>query len=100
MKKSSAVAKLPRPNFTSFVDKLYGTTNLGGGATNCVDGCGIVYSLSRKTGREEILYAFQNVPDGAAPNGLIAVGGTLYGTTSSGGTGFDGGGGIVFSITP
>ena len=81
-------------------DKLYGTTNLGGGSTNCVDGCGTVYSLSRKTGAEKILYVFQNDPDGASPNGLIAVGGTLYGTTMSGGTGFDGGGGIVFSITP
>jgi uncharacterized repeat protein (TIGR03803 family) len=77
--------------------KLYGTTSLGGGATNCDNGCGIVYSLSRITGVEKILYAFQNVPDGASPNGLIAIGGTLYGTTSSGGTGFDGGGGIVRS---
>jgi uncharacterized repeat protein (TIGR03803 family) len=47
---------------------------------------------------EKVLHAFQGGSDGAIPvAGLINVGGTLYGTTESGGAnGF----GTVFSITP
>jgi hypothetical protein len=45
------------------------------------------------------IYSFQGAPDGSIPEaGLIDVNGTLYGTTSTGGTGCSGSG--VSKITP
>ena len=39
------------------------------------------------TGTEKVLHSFGNSPDGARPTaGLIDVSGTLYGTTTTGGT--------------
>jgi uncharacterized repeat protein (TIGR03803 family) len=82
--------------------KLYGTTRNGGAYAY-----GTVFSLDPKTGKEDIVYSFcsqERCNDGAAPYaGLIAVHGTLYGTTVAGGTGdpnFAIGGGTVFAITP
>jgi uncharacterized repeat protein (TIGR03803 family) len=52
-------------------------------------------------GRETVLYAFGGKPDGAAPSSVIEVGGTLYGTTSFGGTGTScssNGCGTVFAV--
>jgi uncharacterized repeat protein (TIGR03803 family) len=47
---------------------------------------------------DPIIYAFTGEPDGSTPYaGLIDVGGTLYGTTSSGGTANLG---TVFAVTP
>jgi len=82
---------------------LYGTT-IDGGGTGCFvgDGCGTVFAIS-PSGQESVLYAFQGGSDGANPYaGLIAINGTLYGTTSGGGgTGCNGSGcGTVFAITP
>jgi uncharacterized repeat protein (TIGR03803 family) len=84
---------------------LYGTTNLGGDM-NCGDGCGIVYSISKR-GAEKTLYDFHGGnADGAYPwAGLVDVGGTLYGTTAQGGVGGSGspgcenGCGTIYSIT-
>lgn len=83
---------------------LYGTT-LNGGGTGCGGpGCGTVYSVDPNTGAETVLYSFcrqQNCADGANPGGgLIAVRGTLYGTTSLGGIAGCGGSGCgtVFSL--
>ncbi len=86
---------------------LYGTTTYGGGY-ECNDssgvGCGTVYSIST-SGTEKVLYAFKGGSDGAFPRaGLIDVNGTLYGTTSEGGSGCNSSGeeigcGTVFSIT-
>jgi uncharacterized repeat protein (TIGR03803 family) len=48
--------------------------------------------------QEKVLYNFGGSPDGAAPHGLIIdVAGNLYGTTSTGGTYFNG---TVFELTP
>jgi uncharacterized repeat protein (TIGR03803 family) len=78
---------------------LYGTT-FEGGTGNCGDGtgCGIVYKIS-PAGVESVLYAFTGVPpDGQLPlAGLVALNGTLYGTTWVGGAT---GAGTVFSVTP
>jgi uncharacterized repeat protein (TIGR03803 family) len=78
---------------------LYGTTSSGGG-TMCSLGCGTVFSVDPSSGKERILYRFTGVSDGSnAPAGLVAVNGTLYGTT-------DGGGdptcqcGTIFSVNP
>jgi uncharacterized repeat protein (TIGR03803 family) len=82
---------------------LYGTTYYGGG-TGCALGCGAVFSITT-SGKETVLYSFKGYPDdGEYPTaGLIAVNGTLYGTTSGGGYSsgceFGQGCGIVFSVT-
>ena len=69
---------------------LYGTTLAGGGSTACSafspnPGCGTVFKVSL-TGKERVLHAFTNSPDGASPLArLTEVNGELYGTTSEGG---------------
>ena len=73
---------------------LYGLTFMGGSATTCffgASGCGAVFKLTppsgkQKTWQESILHSFTGVPDGAAPNGLVWSGDTVYGTTEYGGT--------------
>jgi uncharacterized repeat protein (TIGR03803 family) len=84
---------------------LYGTTS-GGGTGNCkpYSGCGTVFAVST-SGTEHVLYSFGNISgDGTDPDaGLIAVNGTLFGTTAAGGTGNClpyPGCGTVFEITP
>jgi uncharacterized repeat protein (TIGR03803 family) len=73
---------------------FYGTTAGGGAYSGCA--CGTFYSLT-KSGAETVLYSFGSGTDGHSPQGsLLDVRGTLYGTTSSGGT-YDKG--TVFSIT-
>lgn len=81
---------------------LYGTASEGGYA-NCIGGvgCGTVYSFDLSTSVFTVLYTFcalKNCADGATPSaGLIEVNGTLYGTTSTGGT-FRGG--TIFAVNP
>jgi uncharacterized repeat protein (TIGR03803 family) len=72
--------------------KLYGTTETGGTHNH-----GTVFSITTG-GTEKVLHSFRgNGTDGGGPTvGLIDVGGTLYGTTSSGGA-YNAG--TVFSIT-
>jgi uncharacterized repeat protein (TIGR03803 family) len=74
---------------------LYGTTESGGGATDCEEegGCGTVFKLA-PDGTETVLYSFcnqTNCADGANPDaGLIAdAQGNFYGTTYDGGSGSD-----------
>ena len=82
---------------------LYGTT-FGGGAGHCgagYGGCGTVFSITT-AGKERVMHSFNGV-DGSFPvASLIDVGGTLYGTTESGGAnhcGPYGRCGTVFSVT-
>jgi uncharacterized repeat protein (TIGR03803 family) len=61
---------------------LNGTTYFGG-----KHDYGTVFSLNPTTGAETVLYSFcrrTNCTDGSAPDGLIDVNGTLYGTTRGG----------------
>ncbi|HTA54216.1 MAG TPA: choice-of-anchor tandem repeat GloVer-containing protein [Candidatus Acidoferrales bacterium] len=80
---------------------LYGTTWAGG---NEHSRYGLVYSLS-SSGDLTVLYRFKGPPDGSAPYvGVSGAKGTLYGTTSFGGTGcYDygcqGGYGTVFRLS-
>jgi len=74
--------------------KLYGATLEGGQGCGST-GCGTIFELSTR-GKEQVLYRFSNAGDGAYPNGLIAVGGVLYGTTEGGGTKNSG---TFFSVT-
>jgi uncharacterized repeat protein (TIGR03803 family) len=76
---------------------LYGTT-AGGGANGCgsYGYCGTVFSIT-PGGTEKVLHNFVGAPsDGAGPRGLTNVGGTLYGTTYTGGANTYG---TVFKIT-
>ncbi|HEY2444388.1 MAG TPA: PQQ-binding-like beta-propeller repeat protein [Rhizomicrobium sp.] len=77
---------------------LYGTTEVGG-STGCNgQGCGTVFAVDPSTGTETVLYSFTGGLDGGLPTaGLIDVNGTLYGTTSSGGTS---GKGTAFALDP
>jgi uncharacterized repeat protein (TIGR03803 family) len=82
-------------------NRLYGTA-LNGGKGNCsgtaAGGCGVVYSLDLDTGEEKILHTFKGGQDGSYPSsGLLNINGTLYGTTSDGGSGHAG---TVFAIAP
>lgn len=84
---------------------LYGTTELGGTAANCPTGCGTLFRLS-PSGVLTTLYNFCSgslCADGSQPvAGVVQVGNTFFGTTSSGGScsGVQGGCGTVFSWSP
>jgi uncharacterized repeat protein (TIGR03803 family) len=73
---------------------LYGATAYGG-----TYGHGTVFKITPTATRlESVLYSFTGGADGSEPDAsLIAVHGTLYGTTFVGGTSNNG---TVFSITP
>jgi uncharacterized repeat protein (TIGR03803 family) len=67
---------------------LYGTTDQGGSALRCQNGCGTVFKLDT-AGHETVLHRFAGNKDGAVPacDRLLRDGaGNLYGTTSQGGT--------------
>ncbi|HEX4013350.1 MAG TPA: choice-of-anchor tandem repeat GloVer-containing protein [Candidatus Cybelea sp.] len=81
---------------------LYGTTETGGGVN-----CGLTYYLPCGTvfkvtaaGKEDVIYNFKTLPDGSEPNGVIAYGGMLYGTTPNGGAGCNLGCGTAFELSP
>ncbi len=77
--------------------RFYGTTT-GGGKYPCTPnlGCGTVFSITA-AGTEKVLHNFGRGSDGSAPAAsLLDVRGTLYGTTSGGGTC---GHGTIFSIS-
>jgi uncharacterized repeat protein (TIGR03803 family) len=66
---------------------LYGTTSKGGDSSNCLDGCGTVFKLTRASGYEKsILFSFTggSVGSGPAASPVMDREGNLYGTTSSG----------------
>jgi uncharacterized repeat protein (TIGR03803 family) len=99
-------AKAGRSNLISIGGAVYGTTSEGGNSycpeRNENVGCGIAYSMT-PAGVETVLHLFTGAPDGARPKELLNIGGTLYGTTSEGGTGTACGAsgcGTVFKITP
>lgn len=94
----------PSANLIDVNGTLYGTT-WGGGSECGKFGCGTVFSLTT-TGSEKVLYSFAGGSDGEGPTApLIAVHGTLYGTTYYGGRAhcevYDAHGcGTVFALTP
>ncbi|MGC1986425.1 MAG: choice-of-anchor tandem repeat GloVer-containing protein [Candidatus Cybelea sp.] len=82
----------PKSGLINVGGTLYGTTEAGGYEDN-----GVVYSIST-TGVKKVLYRFlSGGSDGSDPIGdLINVNGTMYGTTSGGGSC---GPGTVYSIS-
>lgn len=101
---SGSGGNLPLAGVTALGGTLYGTTFEGGTGTGCygTGGCGVVYSVT-PGGQESALYSFNySDGDGSFPQASLTVfRGTLYGTTSEGGTGCGGsqGCGTVFSVT-
>jgi uncharacterized repeat protein (TIGR03803 family) len=96
----------PGAGLIAVKNTLYGTAAFGGGgscASNYQSGCGTVFKVNA-SGKESTLYSFKGGSDGRTPfASLIDVKGTLYGTTSTGGSGcsrYTYGCGTVFAITP
>jgi uncharacterized repeat protein (TIGR03803 family) len=76
----------PAAGLLSSDGALFGTTSGGGDESACSGGCGTVFTLSADGKSEKILHAFVGGSDGANPAaGLVALNGTLYGTTQYGG---------------
>jgi len=94
---------MPEGGLLNVKDTLYGTTAFGAGSGCSGSGCGTVYAINRKTGKEIVLHTFTGGADGGVSfAGLIEVNGTLYGTTTQGGSNaacFNGCG-VVFAIDP
>jgi uncharacterized repeat protein (TIGR03803 family) len=85
----------PSASLVSVGGRLYGTTRSGGSS-----GDGTVFSLNPTTGAEKVVHSFKSGSDGAYSDAsLIDVGGTLYGTTESGGS-TTCSCGTVFALTP
>lgn len=86
----------PRGGVTLLNGKLYATSYEGGASIGC---CGSVFSVT-PGGKEHTVYDFRGGNDsGAYPTAPLTVhGGTLYGSTESGGNGNDAG--TLFSLTP
>jgi uncharacterized repeat protein (TIGR03803 family) len=85
---------------------LYGNT-FGGGKIPCRDpahrGCGTIYEITTSGTGYTVLHEFMTRDDGATPDTLAYVNGTLYGTTTyGGGTSCQNGigCGTVFEIDP
>jgi uncharacterized repeat protein (TIGR03803 family) len=88
----------PSGEFTAVGGVFYGTTDFGGHAF--CDG-GTIFSLT-PSGEEHTIFKFNGNGDGHNPNGpLVALDGTLYGTTAGGGGGCqqEAGCGTVFAVT-
>lgn len=99
-------ARDPQASLLPIGGVLYGTTVCGGayGGGTCDLSSyrvgGTVFSVTPK-GAERVIHSFGKGPDGASPRAdLVALNGTLYGTTYYGGTGkCSGGCGVVFDVT-
>jgi uncharacterized repeat protein (TIGR03803 family) len=91
----------PYGGLTYYKGALYGTASEGGkyicDPWNNL-GCGVVYKIDPKTGKQTVLYNFTGGADGAAPSmGLVLQDGVFYGTT---GRHFNQGYGTVFKFKP
>lgn len=96
----------PRFDFlTQGIDgNYYGTTSIGGAPGTCLDsqGCGTFFRLT-PGGKLTTLHSFGAPGDASYPEAglLLATDGNLYGTSTSGGTGWGvSGNGAVFRIAP
>jgi uncharacterized repeat protein (TIGR03803 family) len=88
---------------------LYGTTQIGGTAAKCGNGCGVVFELTPSSTvpwNEAVIYAFPALSTGAYPQSALTFDqtGNLYGTTNGGGNApnqfCNQGCGTVFKLTP
>ncbi len=102
---NGANGEAPEAELKAVHGAFYGTTLLGGSATDCNGSCGTVFSIT-PGGTETVLYSFvNNGVDGVIPEaGLINFKNVLYGTTMEGGGQLRSacgvyGCGTVFSVT-
>ena len=84
------------------VGNIYGVTNEGGKTSQCSNGCGTVFKLSKtSSGRwtRTVLHEFAGGTDGSFPGaGLVMDShGNVYGTTQLGGVGSSG---VVYELSP
>jgi uncharacterized repeat protein (TIGR03803 family) len=89
---ATLTARIPTRGWLDFLGNLYGTTENGG-----TSGAGTIFEIDA-AGNETVLHSFAGAPtDGADPKARLFLnrGGSLYGTTFSGGLG---GSGTVFSL--
>ena len=78
-------ALLPDTGVIDVNGTLYGTTDYGG-AGACQNGCGAIFSVNEATGAETVLYSFRGAKRSSTyPGSLLAVKGSLFGTTEYGG---------------
>jgi uncharacterized repeat protein (TIGR03803 family) len=63
---------------------LYGTTSAGGGSGCGGGGCGAVFKVGPSGKGYRVVYSFKGSTDGASPDSMIDVKGTLYGATHGG----------------
>ena len=91
---------------TDGAGNIYGVTQTGGTGVACPGGCGVVFQLQPGNANAyTVLYNFQGgTGDGAYPKAGLVLdpSGTLFGTTSAGGSSSNctGGCGTVFSVVP
>jgi uncharacterized repeat protein (TIGR03803 family) len=76
----------PRSRLVLSGNTLYGTASQGGAGF----GAGTVFKLNTNGSGFTALHRFTNGADGCTPYGVVLSGGTLYGTTESGGAGSTG----------
>ncbi len=90
--------------FQDAAGNFFGTTEFGGGSTQCQSGCGAVFEFD-SSGRETVLYRFTGKKDGAYPLAGVTMdaAGYIYGTASEGGDGKCAHGlgcGVAFKLKP
>ena len=85
----------PTGKLIAYGGVLYGAAFNGGTSNE-----GAIFAITT-SGKERIVYSFPGNYGGAGPNGVTAVNGVFYGTTTFGGSGcYSLGCGLVFGITP
>ena len=90
---TQATGDMPLAGVTAIGSTLYGATSFDG-----ADRFGTLYSFAPATGKEKTLHTFTGGADGGLPqSSLLAIGHTLYGTTSSVGLS---NAGTVFKLKP
>jgi uncharacterized repeat protein (TIGR03803 family) len=83
---SAKAGEIPYGGPTLMNGLLYDTATQGGDRV-CrpfAQGCGTVFAMST-SGKERLLYGFKKARDGLQPDGVVAIGKRLYGTTAMGG---------------
>ncbi len=90
---ATADGETPMAGLTAYGNTLYGTTQAGGtnGATHETYSGGTLFRFNLANSKYGVAWNFGSGSDGAVPDApLLAVGNTLYGTTSAGGTAYAG----------
>src|ERR1700683_1010299 len=65
---------------------IYAASYFNAGSGECYGGCGLIFQVNGATGAESTVYQFQNNGDGRGTQGVVSVGGALYGLADEGGS--------------